>query len=79
MSWNPNDNEASSPIHDLITEIDPDTDKEVLCVLLVKVSLPKNYSDFMVHRDSVTLNEPRPGLDWRSYCSRQSTDVRSPL
>lgn len=62
LSWDPTDNQAKFLIYDLITEVDPDTNKDVLCVLLVKVSLPKNYSDFMVHRDSVTLHKPRS--DW---------------
>jgi hypothetical protein len=62
VSWNPEDNEAKFLIYDLITEVDPDTNKDVLCVLLVKVSYAKNSREFMIPRDRVTLNEPRN--DW---------------
>jgi len=62
VSWDDSDNEAKFLIYDLITEVDPETDKDVLCVLLVKVSYAKNSRDYMVHRDCVTLNEPRH--DW---------------
>jgi hypothetical protein len=62
VSWNPEDNEAKFIIYDLIVEVDPDTNKDVLCVLLVKVSYSDNRRDYMINKDCVCLTTPRK--DW---------------
>ncbi len=49
-------------IYDLITETDPETGKDVLCALLVKVSYGRNRPKHGIGQEHVTLTAPRD--DW---------------
>ena len=49
-------------IYDLVTETDPETGRDVLCALLVKVSYGRNRPKHGIAQEHVTLTVPRD--DW---------------